>query len=321
MSPPPTAPFERSLYVGNALGGILYGIQIYLVFHSCYILLDSKSGFQGWKSPTVKFYVIYGIAMLVLTTFAMAANMLLGQLMWIEHRDFPGGPFAYYVANSTLWINILGTTASIVGNYMNDALLLYRCYIIWAGDWRVVVGPFIIYLGTIAMSLMALTESALPNSSFFAHRTTNFTVPWLSLTSGLNAIVTILICSRILYFSRFAPSAKGTPSPHTSIVAILVESALPVTILGILCAIYFGKQEAPELAFAIVWGEFVPISPQLIILRVAMGRGWTKDTSSKLGSTAIKFAEREIDTEGTYFYGSSGSKNTLRSEEPAVISV
>jgi hypothetical protein len=46
-------------------------------------------------------------------------------------------------------------------------------------------------------------------------------------------------------------------SSHTSVVAILVESALPFTILGILCAVYFGKQEAPELAFAVVWGSFV----------------------------------------------------------------
>ena len=110
------------------------------------------------------------------------------------------------------------------------------------------------------MSLMALTESALPNSSFFAATTTDFTVPWLALTCGLNAIVTILISGRIIYYARVA-SANGTSteraSPHTSVVSVLVESALPFTVLGILCAVYFGKQQAPELAFAVVWGSFV----------------------------------------------------------------
>ena len=72
----------------------------------------------------VKFYVIYGFVMLILTTFAMAANQIMGQFMWIEHRNFPGGPFVYYSENSTLWINILGTAACIVGNYLNDALLV-----------------------------------------------------------------------------------------------------------------------------------------------------------------------------------------------------
>ena len=80
--------------------------------------------------------------------------------------------------------------------------------------------------------------------------------------------MTILISGRILYYSHVA-SANGTAgkrSTHTSVVAILVESALPFTVLGILCAIYFGKQQAPELAFAIVWGSFV-VSKSLKFLK------------------------------------------------------
>ena len=200
---------------------------------------------------------------------------------------------------------------------------------------------------------MALTESALPNSSFFAKTTTDFTVPWLALTCGLNAIVTILISGRIIYYARIASAtglSSARSSSHTSVVAVLVESALPFTILGILCAVYFGKQQAPELAFAVVWGSFVvsisfskflnvffffitrsnlidyfflqPISPQLIILRVAMGRAWTKETSTKLGvaSSNMQFADRATtaDTEGSYIYGRSGSKNTLSESEKAV---
>ena len=151
---------------------------MYMVFHSTYLLLNSRSGFT-WKSGMVKFYVIYGFVMLILFAFAMAANQIMGQLMWIEDRNFPGGPFDYYMANSTLWINILGTATCIVGNYMNDALLvlqvhiiflcciylliffftfykLYRLYIIYSGDWRVVVAPFILFLGTIGISIFNL---------------------------------------------------------------------------------------------------------------------------------------------------------------------
>ena len=183
----------------------------------------------------------------------------------------------------------------------------------------------------LAMSLLALTESALPNSSFFVQRTADFTVPWLALTCGLNAIVTILISGRILYYARLAQLSGTPPGPHTNIVAILVESALPFTILGILCAVYFGKQEAPELAFAIVWGAFVvskvqfwmkkiwiqpdstkSLSPQLIILRVAMGCAWTKETPTRLGLVAstMQFAQRsEAGTETQIKYGKSESES------------
>ncbi|KAF8806972.1 hypothetical protein BYT27DRAFT_7256979 [Phlegmacium glaucopus] len=309
---PPSAPFERSFYVGNAFGGILYGLQIYMVFHSCSLLLKSEPGPPGLK---VKLYMIYGFAMLALTTIALSTDMIMGQYMWIEHRDYPGGPYSYYIANGASWINVLGTTACIAGNILNDALLLYRCYMIWNKSWRIMVAPFTIFLGTIAMALIALTQSALPNSCFIAIETVDFIIPWMSLTTGLNAIVTLLISGRILYYTRLASFAKGssgTSDPHTGIVAILVESALPLSILGILCAVYFGNQDVPGIAFVTVWGGFVPISSQLIILRVAMGRAWTSDTSSKFGLTSsMQFAEREMDCEGSYVYRRSVTKTTF----------
>ena len=101
---------------------------MYMVFHSTYLLLNSKSGF-AWKSRMVKFYVIYGFVMLILFAISMAANQIMGQLMWIENRNFPGGPFDYYMANSTLWINIFGTATCIAGNYMNDALLVLQVHL------------------------------------------------------------------------------------------------------------------------------------------------------------------------------------------------
>ena len=44
--------------------------------------------------------------------------------MWINHRDYPGGPLAYYFAESTSWFSILSTAAPVVQNFMNDGLLV-----------------------------------------------------------------------------------------------------------------------------------------------------------------------------------------------------
>ena len=42
-------------------------------------------------------------------------------------------------------------------------------------------------------------------------------------------------------------------SSHMSVIAIFVKSGFPFTVLGVLCAIYFGKQDALELAFVVMW--------------------------------------------------------------------
>jgi hypothetical protein len=84
----------------------------------------------------------------------------MGQLMWIEHRGFPGGPFSYYLSQGSSWTQVLGSSMDIVGNFMGDALLvgadeppavaedcsdldvnvscirqIYRCYIVWNSVW------------------------------------------------------------------------------------------------------------------------------------------------------------------------------------------
>jgi len=131
--------FERSLYIGNALGYILYGIsirlhvgasvfinhllglQLYMAWHSIILLKEIRG-------PTHRRirngYISYTISMVILMAFALAANALMGQLMWIEHRNDPGGPMQYYTEKSTVWFNVLGSVTDIFADFMSNALLV-----------------------------------------------------------------------------------------------------------------------------------------------------------------------------------------------------
>jgi len=71
-----------------------------------------------------QFLIGYSVILLILVTFAFFTNVLMGQLMWIEHRDFPGGPFSYYLSQGSGWIEVLGSSTDIAGNFMGDALLV-----------------------------------------------------------------------------------------------------------------------------------------------------------------------------------------------------
>ena len=101
--------------------------------------------------------------------------------MWIVNADYPGGQDAYLGAFVNVWYQTLGTCATVLQNYLSDALLvsdpsiisslsptckltkgqLYRCYIIW-NDWRVIAFPFLLYLGTIGESLSSPLPSTTP---------------------------------------------------------------------------------------------------------------------------------------------------------------
>lgn len=56
--------------------------------------------------------------------WAFASDALYGQLMWIEHPNFPGGPVAYFFENTNIWIQVFGTLACMIADWLGEGLLV-----------------------------------------------------------------------------------------------------------------------------------------------------------------------------------------------------
>ncbi|KAJ7770896.1 hypothetical protein DFH07DRAFT_1057952 [Mycena maculata] len=276
LDTPAELEFERAFYIGSYITAILYGMQLFMFFLSNYFLLYSSSDARKESF----FYIFYGSLMLILWTIASSCNAIFGQLIWIDHRDVIGGPAEYLFNNLSAWYNTLGTVTGICMNFLADGLLLYRCYIIWGSSLKVVALPIVIYFGAMAMAILLIYESAIPGASFFAGDSVSFGVPYFWLTISLNIITTSLICGRLLSVRNRVRSILGEQycQTYTGVVACLLESALPFTVLGIVYVISYARNSPYSFAFLQIWADFCAISPQLIILRVAMGKAWSKDT-------------------------------------------
>lgn len=98
------------------------GILLCITFSSIYLLMVIKGSKEERRRNHS--YIAYSAVLLILLTFAFATNGLQGQLMWINHRDYPGGPYAYFLASTNSWFETLGTATDIVANVMADALLV-----------------------------------------------------------------------------------------------------------------------------------------------------------------------------------------------------
>jgi hypothetical protein len=44
--------------------------------------------------------------------------------MWIDHRNYPGGPLGYLAATEAAWFNILGQAATAAANILGDGILV-----------------------------------------------------------------------------------------------------------------------------------------------------------------------------------------------------
>ncbi|KAJ7630549.1 hypothetical protein FB45DRAFT_1027761 [Roridomyces roridus] len=270
LDTPAQLEFERAFYVGSYITGILYGVQLFMFFLSNYYLLSLSS--ESRRESL--FYIVYGSVMLFLWTIASAANAEFGLLAWVDHRDVEGGPAQYIHDNLAAWYNTLGTVAGICMNFLADGLLLYRCYIIWGSTKKIIAFPVLIYFGAMAMSIILIYESALPGASFFKGTPLDFGVPYFWMTISLNIITTSLICGRLLAVRNRVRAILGEQhcTTYTGVVAVLLESALPSTVIS------YARNSPYSFAFLQIWADFYALMPQIIILRVAMGKAWSKAT-------------------------------------------
>jgi len=295
---------QRALYIGNTISAVVYGGNLFLYAYSTYLLMTSIKQVQRRR-----FYIGFGGLLLLLLTIALASNNAICELMWIEQQNYPGGPSAYLAANLAAWYNVFGTAADCAANILTDGLMLYRCYIIWGSSVSIIVIPAIIYLGSTAMAVMMVVESAMPMSDIWQGLAARSGISWVALTVSFNIVVTALIISRLLFFHRRVQSVLTDQqrSTYTGTVAILVESALPFTVLGIAYLATYIQGVPSATAVGIVWGTFVVLTPQLIILRVASGVAWSRDMASNISLTTLH---------ATFPHNSSSSSSSMNCKDP-----
>ena len=62
--------------------------------------------------------------MFALVTIEVSMNVMWGTLMWIDHRNDPGGPIGFYGVSEGAWYNAVDLTAHATANVLADGLLV-----------------------------------------------------------------------------------------------------------------------------------------------------------------------------------------------------
>jgi len=275
-----TAVFEHAFYIGSYLSGIIYGIELIVYFQTIRHLYKRAAKGQSWK-----FFFSYSTLLLILVTIDMSTNAVWGEIMWIDKRDNPGVP-AFIVESLSVWYQILGSTTVVAMVLMGDALLLQRLYIIWGSNIWIVVLPGMVYCATLALGILELVSAFKPGGFFLSGQAVNFGTPYYSITIGMNILLTSLICVRLWYLGRQAKKAIGVHAAerYNNIAAIMVESAAPYTIMGIILLPFYARGNNIAIALGQVWSKLTCLAPQMIVLRIVAGRAWDKEIIMQIHS-------------------------------------
>lgn len=151
-------------------------------------------------------------------------------------------------------LEIAGAVVYVTNNLMADALLIYRCYVIWNTIY-ITVAPLILLIATMILGYTI----QLP--LFFI----------LSLT--INLFVPTLVAGRLWWVIRRirGPAGEVTRRKGRNAMIIILESGL---IYSIFVSIHMGffhfQNPMDEIIYAAL-GQVVGIVPTLIIVRVGLG--------------------------------------------------
>ncbi|KAF8962903.1 hypothetical protein BDZ97DRAFT_1823341 [Flammula alnicola] len=202
---------------------------------------------------------------------------------------FNGGAIEIFNDTSN-WINVMKMACYVAQTFVGDAILLFRCWVVYGNNWLVIGIPILLWLGTTVCGAMTIYVEATINTSGKLLNASNlepFITSMLCLTLVTNVLTTSLIVYRIWRIRKPLRhhSTVIVNSPLTHVVVVLIESGLMYTIsIIILFGLYMASNNGQYgVSNAVV--QIIGITFNLIITSV--DRGEPTQPSSNTGRSHI----------------------------------
>ncbi|KAL1762037.1 hypothetical protein FB107DRAFT_254543 [Schizophyllum commune] len=276
--PPELMLADRTNFIGAILCGSAWGILLTVAFMTVQALLASLRSNPHW-SRTAMPLLAFVVIIVACGTLNFAGNTDISRRMFVENRMYPGGPSMFLNDHYDDPMNVLGNAGYIIANFFADALLLYRCYVVWAKRWWIIVIPGCVFIASTTMSIFLLYQVSQPTESLWLHVDVGLT--YFSLSLAVNLLLTLLIVGRLLSLSNQVTRMLGPQHArtYTSVAALLVESAAPYAVANLIFIVTYGIGSPGSNVVLPVLSQIMCTSSVLIILRVANGRAWSQQTT------------------------------------------
>lgn len=311
---PSTDPWlERSRLDGMMLGAVSYGGLLVLTIQAVAALMQ-RPRHEGKIANYRLVLLAYVFGTFVLGTIGFAANTKYTEMIWIDLRDAPGGPVVLIEDGMDYPINVVAITCYFIMEWIMQALLLYRCCVIWNWARYVIIPMSTVYIAMIIMSILVLIQSGAGVMWY----NINAQLAYLCIEVVLSTIYTVLVTNRLLVMRglmRQVTQEHEYSSIYVTSILMVIESAVLYSVCAIIFIVSFALHSyVTDLCFPSI-SHVQGIAQLLIIIRVARGRAitWEPSTPVPVVSTYIAFSGTTLDApEGTNI------EQVVRSEQNGV---
>ncbi|EIW81369.1 hypothetical protein CONPUDRAFT_73116 [Coniophora puteana RWD-64-598 SS2] len=212
---------EIVTHVTNTLMAFLIGVNASMYMASLYVFSTRPRHERHY----IIFYAVFGGILLLMMILDLLSNLYFSGLV------------AAHCGNET---DITGVIATLVPNVMADALMLWRCYVIWERRIQYIFPPALLILVVVFASFLTVVEKSLtaePMGNLSGGGRVGNMI-WNASTAALNVWVTSMICYRLgrMYWSirTTIQEPQNILKTYTGVVSITIEGTIPFTLMAIL---------------------------------------------------------------------------------------
>ncbi|TFY75973.1 hypothetical protein EWM64_g8041 [Hericium alpestre] len=225
--------------------------------------------------------LLVALLLFVFASLDVALSLRHVLMAFIWYRG-PGGALAEFLDISS-WVNVLQTVCYNAQTSIADAMLIYRCYVIYGQSWKIASALSVMWGGCV------ICEVILCYLEITSGRDTDLDSPFvkpvatsvLIITLVLNFIATFLIVHKIWAIQRLVSrvrlsaegdTAAGDNSPLLRAIRIVVESGMMYTLAVLIFVIMHLANNYAQYPLSDSIVEIIGIAFNLIIIRVEQGR-------------------------------------------------
>ncbi|KAG5653909.1 hypothetical protein H0H81_009501 [Sphagnurus paluster] len=147
---------ERTFLAGDFICGVGYGGFPSIFSGSKSQFLITFSGIQ---------LVLYTVFLLVIESIFEGVQTRTVELMYVDNRNYPGGPWEYFLATQNLPINVMFISCIFTLTFLADLLVMWRCWVIWGTSGKHVAYTVIAFPSTILLASFGAKDSNTPRVS------------------------------------------------------------------------------------------------------------------------------------------------------------
>ncbi|KAJ7438565.1 hypothetical protein B0H11DRAFT_589180 [Mycena galericulata] len=185
-----------------------------------------------------------------------------------------------------IWIefnNLYAVSAFLLvtNNLVTDSLFVYRCFVVWGRNVRIVIAPILMLFTATALGYLVTYEVDVKPGSLDSR------VPFI-MSILTNVVLIALTAGRIWWIRRDARvlSESALIRTYNTVVAIILESGAIyclTVLVYVICVSSVDNSPLVLYVFPSAMLQIVNIAPALIIVRVGLGRAFEDTAGSEHG--------------------------------------